>query len=153
MSSLIGKTPHFREHPSMREATLYERVGGADFFRQLVERFYAGVVTDDVLWPLYPDQTDLEGAKERLTLFLIQYWGGPTTYMEQRGHPKLRLRHMPYLIGPLERDHWLVHMAAAVESITDDVDIRSELMGYFTSAAEHLRNDTGLPISSSRPDQ
>lgn len=130
---------------------LYDRVGGLDFFVRLVDAFYDGVVTDEVLWPLYPDQADLEGAKHRLTLFLAQYWGGPTTYMDERGHPKLRLRHMPFHVGPLERDRWLVHMAAAVESTTSDEAIRSELMGYFVPAAEHLRNDTGLPIGSRKP--
>lgn len=130
---------------------LFERVGGDEFFTHLVDRFYAGVVADQVLWPLYPDHSDLEGAKERLKLFLIQYWGGPMTYMEVRGHPKLRLRHMPFPIGPKERDHWLLHMAAAVEGVTDDPELRAELMGYFTPAAEHLRNDTGLPISTSKP--
>lgn len=132
------------------QKSLYERVGGEDFFTRLVEEFYAGVVTDQALWPLYPDHSDLDGAKERLRLFLIQYWGGPTTYTEVRGHPKLRLRHMPFLIGPKERDHWLVHMAAAVEETTLDQEIRSELMTYFSTAAEHLRNDTGLPISTSK---
>ncbi len=130
---------------------LYDRVGGLDFFVRLVDAFYDGVVTDEVLWPLYPDQADLEGAKHRLTLFLAQYWGGPTTYMDERGHPKLRLRHMPFHVGPLERDRWLVHMAAAVESTTSDEAIRSELMAYFVPAAEHLRNDTGLPIGSRKP--
>lgn len=137
------------------ERTLYERVGGNiaghDFFRRLVDHFYAGVVTDEVLWPLYPDQSDLAGAKERLTLFLLQYWGGPQTYMERRGHPRLRLRHMPFHIGPLERDRWLIHMATAIEATTDDPDLRAELTAYFVPAAEHLRNDTGLPISSRRP--
>lgn len=130
---------------------LYDRVGGMDFFVRLVDEFYSGVVTDEVLWPLYPDQTDLDGAKHRLTLFLAQYWGGPTTYMEERGHPKLRMRHMPFHVGPLERDRWLVHMAKAVEQSIDDDAIRAELMAYFVPAAEHLRNDTGLPISSRKP--
>jgi hemoglobin len=133
------------------EAMLYDRVGGMDFFVRLVDEFYSGVVTDEVLWPLYPDQTDLDGAKHRLTLFLAQYWGGPTTYMEERGHPKLRMRHMPFHVGPLERDRWLVHMAKAVEQSIDDDAIRAELMAYFVPAAEHLRNDTGLPISSRKP--
>jgi hemoglobin len=130
---------------------LYDRVGGMDFFVRLVDEFYSGVVTDEVLWPLYPDQADLDGAKHRLTLFLAQYWGGPTTYMEERGHPKLRMRHMPFHVGPLERDRWLVHMAKAVEQSIDDDAIRAELMAYFVPAAEHLRNDTGLPISSRKP--
>ncbi len=135
----------------MEDLSLFERVGGEEFFVRLVDEFYAGVVADRVLWPLYPDQSDLQGAKDRLRLFLIQYWGGPTTYMEVRGHPKLRLRHMPFLIGPTERDHWLAHMAAAVEATTDDQSIRDELMAYFVPAAEHLRNDTGLPISTTKP--
>ena len=130
---------------------LYDRVGGMEFFVRLVDEFYAGVVNDEVLWPLYPDQADLHGAKHRLTLFLAQYWGGPTTYMEERGHPKLRMRHMPFRVGPLERDRWLVHMVAAVETVTDDPDVRRELTDYFVPAAEHLRNDTGLPISSRKP--
>jgi hemoglobin len=133
------------------DAMLYDRVGGMDFFVRLVDEFYSGVVTDEVLWPLYPDQADLDGAKHRLTLFLAQYWGGPTTYMEERGHPKLRMRHMPFHVGPLERDRWLVHMAKAVEQSIDDDAIRAELMAYFVPAAEHLRNDTGLPISSRKP--
>ena len=125
-----------------------------EFFERLVDAFYDGVVTDEVLLPLYPEQPDLTGARHRLTLFLAQYWGGPTTYMEERGHPRLRMRHFPFPVGPLERDHWLLHMAAAVRSVcTDDLDdasaIADELMGYFVPAAEHLRNDTGLPITSS----
>lgn len=128
------------------EATLYDRVGGMPFFQRLVDEFYAGVATDQVLLPLYPEQDDLTGARERLRLFLAQYWGGPTTYMEQRGHPRLRMRHMPFVIGSRERDRWLVHMAAAVEAVTEDADLRAELMNYFVPAADHLRNDTGLPI-------
>ena len=117
----------------------------------LVDHFYAGVVGDEVLWSLYPDQSDLVGAKHRLALFLGQYWGGPDTYNQERGHPKLRLRHMPFHVGPLERDRWLLHMSAAIEATTTDAAIRAELTAYFVPAAEHLRNDTGLPISSSRP--
>ncbi len=125
--------------------TLYFRVGGKPFFEALVDAFYDGVVTDDVLLPLYPEQPDLTGARHRLTLFLAQYWGGPTTYMEERGHPRLRMRHFPFPIGPLERDRWMVHMAAAVERVCDERSapdgIAEELMAYFVPAAEHLRND------------
>ena len=136
--------------------TLYFRVGGMSFFEALVDAFYEGVATDEVLLPLYPEQPDLTGARHRLTLFLAQYWGGPTTYMEERGHPRLRMRHFPFHVGPLERDRWLVHMAAAVERVgversTPD-DVLAELMAYFVPAAEHLRNDSGLPISTSRTD-
>jgi hemoglobin len=134
--------------------TLHSRVGGQPFFDDLVDRFYEGVEGDAVLLPLYPEPDDLAGARRRLALFLAQYWGGPTTYLEERGHPKLRMRHLPFHIGPRERDRWLVHMAAAVEDtcrrheLPDDV--ATELMAYFIPAAEHLRNDTGLPISSAR---
>jgi len=132
--------------------SLFSRVGGQPFFDELVEQFYVGVTDDEVLAPLYPDYPDMEPAKRRLALFLAQYWGGPHTYMEERGHPRLRMRHFPFHIGPLERDRWLVHMAAAVEATCADPavpeGVAEELMGYFVPAAEHLRNDTGLPISS-----
>lgn len=124
--------------------TLFFRVGGMPFFETLVDRFYQGVRTDAVLLPLYPEQ-DLTGARHRLTLFLAQYWGGPTTYMDERGHPRLRMRHSPFRVGPLERDRWMEHMASAVEqtcaddAVPDGVDL--ELMTYFVSAAEHMRND------------
>jgi hemoglobin len=137
--------------------SLFSRVGSSDedrvaFFERLVDAFYEGVATDDVLLPLYPEQPDLTGARHRLTLFLAQYWGGPQTYMEERGHPKLRMRHFPFHVGPLERDRWLLHMAAAVERTCADQPtgeaIADEMMAYFVPAAEHLRNDTGLPITS-----
>ena len=118
------------------------------FFERLVDTFYAGVAGDEVLAPLYPEYPDFAGARHRLTLFLAQYWGGPHTYMEERGHPRLRMRHSPFHIGPLQRDRWLTHMAAAVETVCDDASIAAELMGHFVSTAEHMRNDTGLPISS-----
>lgn len=120
------------------------------FFERLVDAFYEGVATDEVLLPLYPEQPDLTGARHRLTLFLAQYWGGPTTYMDERGHPRLRMRHFPFHVGPLERDRWLVHMAAAVEREAAPLGagLVDEMMTYFVSAAEHLRNDTGLPITS-----
>ncbi len=130
--------------------TLFFRAGGMPFFERLVDRFYEGVATDAVLLPLYPEQPDLTGARHRLTLFLAQYWGGPMTYSEERGHPRLRMRHLPFTIGPLERDRWLVHMAAAVDAECADLDptIAEELMAYFVKVAEHMRNDTGLPITS-----
>ena len=131
--------------------SLYERVGGDAFFVRLVDVFYDGVATDEVLLALYPERPDLTGARHRLTLFLIQYWGGPATYNDERGHPKLRMRHMPFRVGPLERDRWMQHMTHAVEQSTDDADVRDALLGYFGPAAEHMRNDTGLPISSSKP--
>ena len=125
------------------EMTLYEAAGGLPFFEGLVDAFYEGVEADSVLRPLYPDD-DMDGAKRRLTLFLVQYWGGPLTYMEERGHPMLRARHNPFAIGPAERDHWLVCMAAAVERCTEPGEIRDMLMGYFVTAAEHMRNDAPM---------
>ncbi len=135
----------------MDETTLYDRVGGIAFFERLVDSFYAGVATDEVLAQLYPEFPDFAGARHRLTLFLGQYWGGPTTYMDERGHPRLRMRHMPFHVGPLERDRWLHHMTAAIDANCTDnqADIAAELTAYFVPAAEHLRNDTGLPITSS----
>jgi hemoglobin len=136
--------------------SLFFRVGGLAFFERLVDEFYAGIPSDEVLLPLYPERPDLTGARHRLTLFLAQYWGGPTTYSDERGHPRLRMRHLPFSIGPLERDHWLAHMRRAVDAAcadpslpTDEAgEVAHELMAYFVLAAEQLRNDTGLPITS-----
>lgn len=121
--------------------TVYEAVGGHAFFERLVDRFYAGVADDPVLLPLYPEQDDLAPAKERLTLFLCQYWGGPTTYSDTRGHPRLRLRHMPFTIGRVERDAWYERMAAALEEPADlDPELRQRFLDYFANAADHLVN-------------
>ena len=131
--------------PTDDKVTLFEAVGGLPFFERLVEAFYEGVMPDPVLGPLYPPD-DIAGARRRLSLFLAQYWGGPHTYMEERGHPMLRMRHMPFSIGATERDHWLLHMAAAVERCTEPGEVRDMLMGYFVPAAEHLRNDGSMNI-------
>ncbi len=129
--------------------SLFSRVGGMPFFERLVDAFYAGVAADPVLLPLYPEAPDLTGARHRLTLFLAQYWGGPHTYDDERGHPMLRMRHMPYRIGPAERDHWLANMSAAVAEVcADHPGVADELMTYFRRTAEHMRNDTGMPITS-----
>jgi hemoglobin len=131
--------------------TLYSRVGGLAFFERLVDAFYDRVRGDPLLLALYPEQPDLTGARHRLTLFLAQYWGGPTTYSDERGDPRLRMRHLRFAIGPIERDRWLEHMAAAVEQVCADPvvpqGVDQELMAYFSPTAEHLRNDTGLPIT------
>ena len=120
-------------------ASLYDRVGGTPFFERLVARFYAGVATDLPLRALYPD-ADLQPAQRRLTLFLIQYWGGPRTYDEERGHPRLRMRHAPFAIGPTERDRWLVHMRQALAESGAAPDVAAELEGYIAMAAEAMRN-------------
>jgi hemoglobin len=120
-------------------ATLYDRAGGTPFFENLVGRFYTAVGSDPELRPIYPEP-DLAGAQHRLTLFLIQYWGGPTTYDQERGHPRLRMRHAPFVIGPAERDRWLVHMRAAVAELAPPADVADELERYFAMAAEAMRN-------------
>jgi hemoglobin len=128
--------------------TVYDALGGQPFFDKLVERFYARVEADDVLLGLYPEPDDLGPARERLALFLAQYWGGPPTYSELRGHPRLRMRHVPYSIGTRERDHWLAAMHEALrETMPDaplDADLRSEvgtrITDYFEMAATHLVN-------------
>ncbi|MBX3032097.1 MAG: globin [Chloroflexi bacterium] len=124
------------------ETSLYAVVGGARFFERLVDAFYEGVADDPVLLPLYPEAPDLTGARRRLTLFLIQYWGGPTTYLDERGHPRLRMRHFPFAIGPLERDRWLVHMRAALTTLRDDIpaEAAERMDAYFGMAAEAMRN-------------
>ena len=120
-------------------ATLFELAGGMPFFERPVGRFYEGVATDPALRPLYPE-ADLTGATHRLTLFLAQYWGGPRTYDEERGHPRLRMRHFPFAIGPAERDRWLVHMRAAVAELDPPAQVRDQLERYFEMAAEAMRN-------------
>jgi hemoglobin len=123
-----------------QQTSLYDAVGGMAFFEALVDRFYEGVADDPVLLRLYPEPEDLAPARRRLTLFLAQYWGGPTTYSEERGHPRLRMRHAPFAIGGEERDRWLVHMHAAVEALDPPEDAREALVGYFDTAAESMRN-------------
>ena len=119
--------------------SLFDRVGGVSFFEELVARFYAGVADDPMLRPVYPD-VDLAPAQRRLTLFLIQYWGGQKTYSDERGHPRLRMRHAPFAIGPAERDRWLVHMRAAIVAMAPPVDVADQLERYVSMAAEAMRN-------------
>ena len=117
---------------------MYERVGGEQFFEELVDRFYEGVSSDPVLRPLYPE--DLDAPNEHLRLFLIQYWGGPQTYNERRGHPRLRMRHAPFVIGLPERDAWLRHMLAALERAHLPAEDHAEFAEYFRSTATQLIN-------------
>jgi hemoglobin len=119
--------------------SLYERAGGTSFFEALVARFYAGVAADPILRPVYPE-ANLAPAQRRLTLFLIQYWGGPTTYNEERGHPRLRMRHAPFHIGPLERDRWLHHMRAAIAEMAPPSAVAEALERYIAMAADAMRN-------------
>jgi hemoglobin len=119
--------------------SVYELAGGEETFTRLVEHFYAGVGGDPLLRPIYPE-ADLSGAAYRLRLFLIQYWGGPSTYSEQRGHPRLRMRHQPFAIGRKERDAWMRHMAAAVDSLDLEPDVRGQLLDYFERASVAMMN-------------
>ena len=137
--------------------TVYERVGGQQFFDRLAAEFYRGVRTDPVLLALYPTPADLVSAEQKLAKFLAQYWGGPTTYSDERGHPRLRMRHAPYAIDEAMRDRWLAHMNAALDAVTRDgalpaalpaasdgnslaPELVEEMRDYFVRAADHLRN-------------
>jgi hemoglobin len=119
--------------------TLYDLVGGAETFHRLVARFYAGVKDDPVLRRLYPEE-DLGPAEERLRMFLVQYWGGPRTYSERRGHPRLRMRHAPFAIGTAERDAWLRHMRDAVDSLDLPAEQEEPLWRYLEMAAHSMQN-------------
>jgi hemoglobin len=120
----------------------FERAGGEQTFRMLVRHFYEGVAADPLLRPLYPEE-DLEPAADRLALFLIQYWGGPSTYSANRGHPRLRMRHAPFVIGEAERDAWLRHMRDALDSLRLPEDVEGPLWQYLAMAAESMRNSVG----------
>lgn len=121
------------------DVTFFDRVGGEPTFRSLVAKFYEGVATDPILRPMYPDE-DLAEARERLFLFLQQYWGGPNTYSQLRGHPRLRIRHAPFQVGIAQRDAWLNHMRDAVDSLNLEPDLESELWSYLMAAAHSLIN-------------
>jgi hemoglobin len=133
--------------------SFFELVGGEPTFRKLVDEFYAGVATDPVLRPLYPEQ-DLGPAADRLRLFLIQYWGGPNTYSQERGHPRLRLRHAPFRVGLRERDAWLLHMRRAVDAIELEPTAEAELWTYLERAAHFMINtfdEEDGPLAGNQP--
>lgn len=117
----------------------YEKVGGKKTFEKIAAKFYEGVANDQLLKPMYPED-DLGPAQERLQLFLEQYWGGPSEYQELRGHPRLRMRHMPFKINPEAREHWLVHMRSAVESVALPPLLEAELWAYLDRAATAMLN-------------
>ncbi|MFX0537924.1 globin [Ornithinimicrobium sp. Y1847] len=123
------------------QQTFYERVGGHETFALLVREFYRGVAQDEPLKALYPEE-DLGPAQDRLRLFLEQYWGGPTTYSETRGHPRLRMRHVPYAVTPDQRDRWLLHMNAAIDTIADRLSPMDEhqMRAYMANAAHAMVN-------------
>jgi len=121
--------------------TVYAAVGGSETFDRIVERFYVGVADDPTLRPMYP--ADLEESRRRLSLFLQQYFGGPSTYSQERGHPRLRMRHFPFAIGQAERDAWMRHMRAAVEAEGLPPEIETLLLDYFDRAATFMINREG----------
>lgn len=120
-------------------STFWHEVGGTDFFEELISGFYANVAVDPILRPMYPD-TDLHAAAERLQLFLEQYWGGPSTYSEMRGHPRLRMRHNQFFIDSKAKDAWLNAMGKALDSMEMDSAHRAELWNYLELAANSLIN-------------
>ena len=138
----VGAQPARPGGEALPVVNLFDAVGGQPFFDELVERFYQGVAADPLLRHMYPD--DLTEPKRHLALFLGQYWGGPTTYSDERGHPRLRMRHVPFVIAERERDAWLRHMAAALDSLVTERDIppaiEARMLDYFGMAAEGMIN-------------
>jgi hemoglobin len=129
-------------------ASFYEAVGGEKTFHHLVQSFYRRVAADPGLRAVYPSK-DLGPAEEHLRLFLIQYWGGPRTYDERRGHPRLRMRHAHFVIGEAERDAWLRHMRAALDELGLAEEYDRQLWDYLVMAASSLVN---RPSEPGRPD-
>lgn len=119
--------------------SFYERVGGSPVFTDLVSQFYAQVAVDPILRPMYPDE-DFKGAAHRLQMFLEQYWGGPTTYSEERGHPRLRMRHADFHIASPQRDAWLACMRNAIHGLGLEKDLEGEMLQYMEMAANSLVN-------------
>jgi hemoglobin len=120
-------------------STFYDEIGGHETFRRIVARFYEGVATDPVLRPLYPEE-DLGPAAERFTLFLVQYWGGPTTYSDNRGHPRLRMRHAPFPVTSSAAQRWLTHFRAALDSVELTPEQDAQFWDYVTHAAQFMVN-------------
>ncbi|MFJ3923970.1 globin [Streptomyces sp. NPDC090022] len=127
---------------TLPEKSFYEQVGGEETFRRLVRRFYQGVAEDPLLRPMYPEG-DLGPAEERFALFLMQYWGGPTTYSENRGHPRLRMRHAPFQVDQAAHDAWLRHMREAVDELALPPEQEAQLWRYLTYAAASMINTAG----------
>ena len=131
--------------------TFYEQVGGEATFRRIVARFYQEVAKDELLRPLYPEE-DLGPAEERLRLFLMQYWGGPHTYSERRGHPRLRMRHAPFAVTPLAKEHWLRHFRAGLDQADLPPELDAQFWDYVTHAAQFMVNTfEDAPGTSDQP--
>ena len=123
------------------EPTFYDEIGGMETFERIVNRFYDGVETDEVLRPMYPEADLADGsARRRFLLFLVQYWGGPNTYSQERGHPRLRMRHAPFTVDETAQEHWLTHFRAALDEVGLTEEQDAKLWGYVTYAAQFMRN-------------
>jgi hemoglobin len=126
------------------ERTFFDEIGGMPVIEGIVRRFYQGVATDEVLGPMYPPEDLADGSAERrLRLFLAQYWGGPTTYSQERGHPRLRMRHAPFRVDRSAQEHWLTHFRAALDEAGLTPEQDAKFWGYVTYAAEFMRNSEG----------
>ena len=125
-----------------QEQTFYDEIGGLETFRRIVARFYEGVAQDEVLRPMYPE-ADLGPAEERFLMFLVQYWGGPTTYSQRRGHPRLRMRHAPFAVDLDARDRWLAHFRAGLDSVDLTPEQDARFWEYVTHAANFMVNTAG----------
>ena len=134
-----GDEPPVRAQHNGAMTTFYEEVGGFETFRRIVAKFYEGVATDQVLRPLYPEE-DLGPAEERFLLFLVQYWGGPTTYSDLRGHPRLRMRHAPFAVTPDAKDRWLLHFREGLDAVTLTPEQDEKFWDYVTHAAQFMVN-------------
>jgi hemoglobin len=119
--------------------SFHDEIGGEQTIRAIVHRFYEGVATDEVLRPMYPEE-DLGPAEERFALFLVQYWGGPSTYSETRGHPRLRMRHAPFRVTPAAAERWLVHFRAGLDSVDLTPEQDERFWDYVTHAAQFMVN-------------
>ncbi len=121
-----------------QQVTIFEAVGGTPWFEAMIDHFYDGIEADLLLRPMYPD--DLTESRDHMVKFLSQYWGGPTTYSEERGHPRLRMRHAPFVIANAEKDAWLEHMLSAVRAGDLPAQIEQQMVDYFEMAATHMIN-------------
>lgn len=120
-------------------STFYDDIGGSPTIRGIVRRFYEGVAEDEVLRPMYPEE-DLTAAQDRFAMFLEQYWGGPTAYSDQRGHPRLRMRHAPFDVTPTARDHWLRHFRAGLDGASLTAEQDAQFWDYVMHAAQFMVN-------------
>ena len=119
--------------------TFYDEIGGYETIRRVVAKFYEGVAADPVLRPMYPEE-DLGPAEVRFRDFLVQYWGGPTTYSDQRGHPRLRMRHAPFAVTPEAKEHWLRHFREGLDEVALPPELDAQFWDYVTHAAQFMVN-------------